>query len=87
MEQLEYWKKRCELAEMYIEESPCDPDITMSQLAAYSAWNHFKNLTIPVVSQQSELLKDFVEWYNDDPFGEINAMPYDKAIKEYLKTL
>ena len=47
MEQLEYWKKRCELAEMYIEESPCDPDITMSQLAAYSAWNHFKNLTIP----------------------------------------
>tara|TARA_R110000782_G_scaffold9054_1_gene29303 strand:- start:1099 stop:1335 length:237 start_codon:yes stop_codon:yes gene_type:complete len=49
MEQLEYWKKRCELAEMYIEESPCDPDITMSQLAAYSAWNHFKKLTIPVV--------------------------------------
>ena len=49
MEQLEYWKKRCELAEMYIEESPCDPDITMNQLAAYSAWNHFKNSTNPVV--------------------------------------
>lgn len=40
---IEYWKKRCELAEMYIEESPCDPDITMHQLAAYSAWNHFKD--------------------------------------------
>ena len=56
MGQLEYWKKRCELAEMYIEESPFDPDITMSQLAAYSAWNHFKNLTIPVVVGQSEQL-------------------------------
>ena len=40
---IEYWKKRCELAEMYIEECPCDPDITMQQLAAYSAWNDFKD--------------------------------------------
>ena len=57
MEQLEYWKKRCELAEMYINESPCDPDITVSQLAAYNAWNHFKNLTIPVVVLRSEQLE------------------------------
>ena len=47
MDHLEYWKKRCELAEMYIEECPCDPDITLSQLAAYSAWNHFKSIEKP----------------------------------------
>jgi hypothetical protein len=41
---LEYWKKRCELAEMYIEESACEPDETMQQLAAYSAWQHFKHI-------------------------------------------
>lgn len=50
------YKKGFELAQNYIEESPCDPDITMSQLAAYSAWNHFKNLTIPAVVGQSEQL-------------------------------
>lgn len=43
MKELDYWKKRCELAESYIEESPCDPDITINQLAAYSAWNDFKS--------------------------------------------
>ena len=41
---LEYWKKRCELAEIYIKESACEPDETMQQLAAYSAWNHFKDI-------------------------------------------
>lgn len=42
MEELEYWKKRCELSEAYISESPCDPDITSSQLVAYLEWNLFK---------------------------------------------
>ncbi len=39
----DYWKKRCELAELYIEETPCDPDITYTQFLAYNAWNNFKN--------------------------------------------
>jgi len=56
VEELEYWKKRCELAEMYIDEVPCDSDITMNQLAAYSAWNHFKNLTTSFVIEQNEQL-------------------------------
>lgn len=31
MEELEYWKKRCGLAEAYIEKSPFDPYITMEK--------------------------------------------------------
>lgn len=38
MEDLEYWKKRCELAEKYISECPCDPDIYDSQLEAWTEW-------------------------------------------------
>jgi hypothetical protein len=52
---IEYWKKRCELAESYIEESPCDPDITMQQLSAYSAWNHFKDNTQWVLDKRKEI--------------------------------
>ena len=37
-ERLEYWKKRCEAAESYIAESPCDPDIYPEQLVAYWKW-------------------------------------------------
>ena len=36
---------------------------------------------------EKQQLKCFLEWYNDDPFGEIGAMSYNKAVKEYLKTL
>jgi hypothetical protein len=38
-----YWEKRCELAENYINESPCDPDITNDQLKAYNQWQEFIN--------------------------------------------
>ena len=37
-ENLEYWRSRCQAAEEYIAESPCDPDIYESQLKAYQAW-------------------------------------------------
>ena len=47
METIEYWKKRCELAEAYIEKSPCDPDIDPEQFQAYNAWQDFKNLSAP----------------------------------------
>lgn len=40
---LEYWKKRCELAEDFIEESPDDPDVTKKQWEAYQKWQDFKN--------------------------------------------
>lgn len=38
-----YWKKRCELAENYIELSPCDYDVHEEQYAAYNKWLNFKN--------------------------------------------
>jgi len=41
-EDLLYWKTRCKLAEKYIEESPCDPDIYKEQLKAYWQWMDFK---------------------------------------------
>jgi hypothetical protein len=43
LELVNYLVKRCELAERYIEESPCDPDITSEQLKAYQEWQNFKN--------------------------------------------
>nr|WP_298658555.1 hypothetical protein [uncultured Flavobacterium sp.] len=43
-ENVEYWKQRCLLAEKCLEESPSDPDITMGQIAAWSAYNEFIRL-------------------------------------------
>jgi len=40
-----YWKTRCLLAEKYIEETPCDPDIYVEQMEAYWKWINFKNET------------------------------------------
>lgn len=37
----EYWKKRCELAEKCLKESPCDPDITKAQIEAHQKYNDF----------------------------------------------
>jgi len=33
-----YWKERCLAAELYIEKTPCDPDIYPEQLEAYHMW-------------------------------------------------
>jgi len=35
---LRYWKSRCKLAEKFISESPCDPDIYPEQMKAYNKW-------------------------------------------------
>lgn len=34
----DYWKSRCEAAEKFIAESPCDPDIYADQIDAYDKW-------------------------------------------------
>jgi len=41
--ELEYWKQRCLMAERFIDESPCDPDITPEQINAYANWQYFVN--------------------------------------------
>lgn len=38
----EYWQKRCLLAENALNESPCDPDITDSQIRAHRMHDYFK---------------------------------------------
>lgn len=38
----EYWQKRCLLAENALNESPCDPDITDSQIRAHRMHEYFK---------------------------------------------
>lgn len=38
---LDYWKQRCLLAEAYINESPCDPDIFPAQEDAWSEYKDF----------------------------------------------
>lgn len=37
----DYWQERCKLAEAIIEASPCDPDITAEQIAAWHAYHSF----------------------------------------------
>jgi len=37
----DYWKRRCALAEQCLETSPCDPDITAEQCAAWAAYHSF----------------------------------------------
>ena len=37
-EQLEYWKQRCLAAELFIYESPGDPDIHHDQIEAHNKW-------------------------------------------------
>lgn len=46
-EEAVYWQERCLLAEDYISESPCDPDIYEDQLKAYWLWMDFKKEPIP----------------------------------------
>ena len=36
-----YWKQRCQLAEQYINETPCDYDITPLQLKAHNEYIEF----------------------------------------------
>lgn len=38
LELIEYWRERCLAAEVFIKESPCDPDITATQIEAYNKW-------------------------------------------------
>lgn len=42
-EQLDYWRQRCEAAEDYISESPCDHNMTTPQLKAYWKWKELKD--------------------------------------------
>lgn len=46
--QLEYWIKRCEAAEDFIEKSPSDPDITSEQVNAWIVWLDIKRGGAPV---------------------------------------
>lgn len=41
-----YWEQRCKAAEAYINEVPCDPDITAGQIETYAAWKKFHNQII-----------------------------------------
>ena len=41
-EKIEYWKRRCELAEKFIELHPCDPDIFPDPYESYRDWKIFK---------------------------------------------
>jgi hypothetical protein len=38
-----YWEQRCLLAEKCLAESPCDPDITASQIEAHTNYQAFLN--------------------------------------------
>ena len=44
---LRYWEKRCQLAEKYIKEDPCDPDMYSNQAYAYEKWQKQKEKQKP----------------------------------------
>jgi hypothetical protein len=85
MEAVEYWKQRCELAEAYIEESPCDPDIYAEQWQAYDAWQEFKKLNTTLVGNRRELLIAFADWYKTTDFNCEGCCGSD-CVDEYLKS-
>lgn len=68
----EYWRKRCELAERCLEESPCDPDITKGQIMAHKAYNEF--LSSPtdtaIYTGFIELLQKNNMWYEFENKGD-----------------
>jgi hypothetical protein len=37
----DYWETRCALAEKCLEETPCDPDITSEQIAAWAEYKAY----------------------------------------------
>lgn len=41
IDELNYWKQRCQLAEQCLDESPCDSDITAGQIKAHADYNEF----------------------------------------------
>ena len=47
-----YWKTRCEYAERYIEESPCDPDITLEQVEAFKDFTPVPKENIKLSEEQ-----------------------------------
>lgn len=42
-----YWRNRCIAAELFIKESPCDPDITQGQIAAHDIWQELNHKPVP----------------------------------------
>lgn len=44
LDSMEYWKKRCQLAEAYIEEISCSTTTKPAGLKLYAAWMRFKSL-------------------------------------------
>lgn len=79
-----YWKKRCELAEKCLGESPCDPDITGEQIKAHNEYNEFiKNSSILVESEpkliESSNPKDAVE------YSIIGFIPNNNSVPSNLK--
>ena len=44
-----------------------------------------KNCSIPVVSQQRELLEAFITWYNSKPKGKKGELIYVNDIIQFLK--
>lgn len=79
-EDLDYWKKRCELAEDFIEEHPCDPDITDEQTEAYNNWCEFKKLPIPKKMEVTEEQNNFIGDVSISLFDNLN-----NSIKKYVE--
>jgi len=98
MEALEYWKKRCELAEKFINESPDDPDVTEKQANAYWMWIEFKKISEPQ-SQNTEITEQFVKFLefviNKRLTGDYDGYvimslindSYEKMAEDYLKSI
>ncbi|MDD4972474.1 MAG: hypothetical protein PHT07_23840 [Paludibacter sp.] len=70
---LEYWKKRCELAESYLREKQCDPDTKSGQIKAFNEWIEFRTSAKAGIEPERNFLS----------FG-INEI---KALDAYITTM
>ena len=59
----EYWKKRCQLLENIIDNTPCDSDILTEQIAAHEAYTNFiKENGDPMKLNIQEFLEQIVAY-------------------------
>ena len=69
---LEYWEKRCKLAENFIDKSPCDPDITNDQMRAFEEWQSFVQLENKENIINSKQLLDYIFVKNSDKKDDVS---------------
>jgi len=86
-DELVYWRQRCIAAEVFIKESPCDPDITKSQINAYTKWQELNKNFPDFVPQEVGEFLDYVKESRDLFSMYINSRIWDNKLRTECESL